>query len=418
MIIKNRERSANDKIIPLINLTFTCLLLLLLSSNLTAQNKFVKATGKIITAPDGTELKLKGINLGNWLVPEGYMFKFKTANSPRLINEVISELIGPDKTEEFWKSYRGNYITRDDIAFIKKAGFNSIRLPFHYKLFDKNSVKETFFTGLDKVISWCGEEGLYVILDMHCAPGGQTGDNIDDSWGYPYLFENTASKARAVAVWKSIAVRYADDPAVLGYDLLNEPIAPYFDIKKLNPKLEPLYKEITAAIRTVDKNHIVFLGGSQWDSNLRLFRKPFDNNLVYTFHKYWSDTTQAVIQEYVNFREKYNVPVWMGESGENTDSWISSFRRLLEKNDIGWCFWPYKKMNATTCIASINRTAEFDSVIAFANAPRTTFKEIRERRPSPQVIEKALGEYLEFCKFKNCKINPGYLEALGLKSGE
>ena len=74
-------------------------------------------------------------------------------------------------------------------------------------------------------------------------------------------------------------------------------------------------------------------------------------------------------------------------------------------------------MDATTCIASINRTAEFDSVIAFANAPRTTFKEIREKRPSLPIIEKALGEYLELCKFKNCKINPGYLKALGLKSG-
>ena len=266
MIIKNRYRSAIDKITSLINLTFACLLLIILSSNLKAQNKFAKASGKIITAPGGTELKLMGINLGNWLVPEGYMFKFKTANSPRLINEVISELIGPDKAEEFWKRYRENYITRDDIAFIKKTGFNSIRVPFHYKLFDESSVKETFFTGLDKLISWCGEEGLYVILDMHCAPGGQTGDNIDDSWGYPYLFESDASRAKIVSIWKSIAKRYSGNPTVIGYDLLNEPIAPYFDIKKLNPKLEPLYKEITAAIRTVDKNHIVFLGGAQWEN--------------------------------------------------------------------------------------------------------------------------------------------------------
>jgi hypothetical protein len=37
----------------------------------------VTTRGREFVAPDGRPLFLKGINLGNWLLPEGYMFKFK-----------------------------------------------------------------------------------------------------------------------------------------------------------------------------------------------------------------------------------------------------------------------------------------------------------------------------------------------------
>src|SRR5256885_6384616 len=77
-----------------------------------------------LVSPDGKPLLLKGINLGNWLLPEGYMFKFKTTNSPRLIQTAISELVGEDEARRFWKTYRDNYITRADIHFIKQSGFN------------------------------------------------------------------------------------------------------------------------------------------------------------------------------------------------------------------------------------------------------------------------------------------------------
>src|ERR1044072_624858 len=94
--------------------------LILVTAHLTdAQSKFVTVRGKEFVAPDGKPLLLKGINLGNWLLPEGYMFKFKTANSPRLIQTVINQLIGEDEARRFWKQYRDNYITRDDIRFIK-----------------------------------------------------------------------------------------------------------------------------------------------------------------------------------------------------------------------------------------------------------------------------------------------------------
>jgi len=65
--------------------------------------------------------------------------------------------------------------------------------------------------------------------------------------------------------------------------------------------------------------------------------------MMYECHTYWSDTTQAAIQHFLDFREKTNLPMYMGETGENTDEWIGGFRRLLDENRMGWHFWPYKK---------------------------------------------------------------------------
>jgi endoglucanase len=380
------------------------------------QTRFVATRGKEIVSPNGTPLLLKGINLGNWLLPEGYMFKFKATNSPRLIQAAISELVGEDEARQFWKTYRDNYITQADIRFIKQSGFNSVRVPFSYRLFVSDGRLEgPGYELLDRVVYWCRREGLYVILDMHAAPGGQTGDNIDDSFGYPFLFESSESQELTVNLWRKIAARYRDQPTVIGYDLLNEPIAHYFDASSLNPKLEPLYRKIVAGIREVDRNHIIFLGGAQWDTNFKVFGPPFDGKLAYTFHKYWMTVNQDAIQEYLSFRDKYNVPIWMSESGENTDVWIDSFRRLLEAHDIGWCFWPYKKLEATSCIVSINSPEDWATVVAFVEGPRNTFEEVRKHRPPKEKVERALNDYLERIKFANCRVNQGYLKALGLK---
>jgi endoglucanase len=411
-IMKNRKKRV-----------VTCIGALLISFSAchlcAAQSGFVGTRGKMLIAPNGQPLFVKGINLGNWLLPEGYMFKFKHANSPILIQGVINELVGEDAAKRFWKTYRDNYITAEDIEFIRDAGFNTIRVPFNYRLFvtadDPSRLEGAGYELLDRVVNWARREGLYVVLDMHAAPGGQTGDNIDDSWGYPFLFDSVESQELTVRIWQKIAAHYANEPAILGYDLLNEPTAHLSDTGQLNLKLEPLYRKIVTAIRQVDKNHIIFLGGAQWNTNFKVFGQPFDQKLVYTFHKYWMDVKQEAIQEYLDFSNKYDVPIWMGESGENSDEWIASFRTLLERNGVGWCFWTYKRLDATACVASVKKPADWDAVIGFADHPRTTFADIRTNRPAKETVQRALSDYLEEVKFRNCKINRGYLTALGLR---
>jgi len=382
--------------------------------------KFISVKGRNIIGPDNKPFLMRGTNLGNWLIPEGYMFKFKDINSPKLINEAFMQLIGPEETKVFWKKYLEAYITQADIHFLKSTGMNSIRIPFSYRLFTtedylgENNANHGFEL-LDRVIGWCKKEGLYVILDMHSAPGGQTGDNIDDGYGYPFLFESKASQQLTVKIWTRIANHYKNEPIIMGYDLLNEPIAHYFNKEELNPYLEPLYKAITKGIRTVDKNHIVILGGAQWDSNLKLFQKPFDPEIVYTFHKYWTPTTQDVIQEYIDFSKKYNVPVYCGETGENNDKWIMEFRELLEKNNIGWHFWPYKKMDNPSGIITFKVPDNYQDVIDYTMKTRNSFEDIRKAAPANrEKIKAALYGFLKNCRFENCTTNRGYVEALGL----
>ena len=381
------------------------------------QSGFVRAKGRDLVTPEGERLLLRGINLGNWFEPEGYMFLFEHGpQSPREIQDFFCELIGPAEAAEFWKSYRRAYITPADIRFIRQCGLNSVRIPLHWKFFVAGG---DGFDLLKPVLETCRAERVWVILDLHCAPGGQTGTNIDDSYGYPWLFESKQSQDQLVDVWVRIANEYRNEPIVLGYDLLNEPIPHFPQLRKYNERLEPLYKRVTRAIREVDRNHVVILGGAQWDTNFDVFGKPFDDNLLYQLHKYWMKPDQESIAPYVAFRERYNVPVWLGESGENTDEWVAQFRTLLEKNDIGWCFWPYKKMVKPSCMASVKKPANWDDVVKFgAMAAGTGNAEKRiAERPSVEASRAALNDLLSNVRLERCDVNQGYLRALGLKTG-
>ncbi len=387
-------------------------------------NKFFGVKGKEIIDPEGKPFLIKGTNLGNWLVPEGYMFKFKKSSSPRLINQALTELIGPGAMKSFWKIYLDNYITEADIHYIKSLGMNSIRVPFNYRIFSDEGYlggggAARGFALLDRLVGWCKEEKLYILLDMHCAPGGQTGDNIDDGYGFPFLFDDKESQESTVRIWREIAEHYKNESTIMGFDLLNEPIAHYFDISHFNPLLEPLYKKIVEAIRQVDRHHLVFLGGAQWDSNFKIFGAPFDNKTVYTFHKYWTPTTQDVIQDYIDFRDRYNVPIYAGETGENKDEWIREFRQLLERNNIGWHFWPYKKMDNTSGIVTFGIPDYYKQIIEYADTARNDFAAIRKLRPKNiDQVKKALEGFLNNCQFQNCTPNKGYIDALGLGQGK
>jgi len=388
----------------------------------TFSQKYIAVKGKDIIGVDGKPFLIKGTNLGNWLVPEGYMFKFQVASSPRLINELFSELFGPAETKKFWKQYLAVYITKGDIHYLHSLGMNSIRVPFNYRLFTDEYYLGGYgiqrgFALMDSVVKWCAAENITVILDMHAAPGGQTGDNIDDSYAYPFLFESKEDQELLCSIWTKIADHYKNNPTIMGYDLFNEPIAHFFDTTHLNPYLEPLFKKVTAAIRKVDKNHLIFLEGAQWASNFSAFGKPFDNKLVYQFHKYWTPTTIEVIQSYIDFRNKYNVPIYCGETGENDDEWVADFRKLLEQNNIGWHFWPYKKMNNTRGIVSFPQPANYELISKYSDTARNNFDEIRKNKPVQlDAAKKAWYQFLENCKSENIIPNKGYIKALGLKA--
>src|ERR1700733_6456629 len=375
---------------------------------------FIRTDGKHLVVGDGERFTIKGTNLGNWLVPEGYMFKFTRARAPSEIDAVIRGLIGPQDAARFWTQFRDVYVAKDDIDFIKAAGFNTVRVPLNWRLFVEPgaTANDDKFEGpgwalLDRLVQWCHQDGLHVIVDLHAAPGGQTGVNHDDGTGFPLTFYVPRYRDLTVALWRELAAHYRNETAVLGYDLLNEPISPYNDVNYLDPQLEPLYRDIVAAIRSVDDNHVVLLAGAQWSTNFSVFGRPFDSNAVYEYHKFWANPTRDALQDYLDFSNRWNVPVMIGETGEYTNIWNEKFRKLHEQFNIGWCFWTYKNLDTSTSVVSIQKPDGWDLIAEVGSTENGSL-------PSREQAQTILDAYLEAAKLKNGHVNGGYLKSLGL----
>ncbi len=386
-------------------LTVLFLLSLLFLFNQQA-NAYIKCkSGKFIN-DQGNEVLFKGIGLGGWLVPEGYMLHTPGFGFPSSINAQIVDVIGESKAKNFWQKYRQNYVNRKDIEIIASWGFNSIRLPFNYRLISPEDQPGVYleegFAVIDSLIEWCRDNRMYVILDMHCAPGGQNAGNISDSDGIEArLWTEPANQDRTVEIWQRIAARYRNDTTVVGYDLLNEPVLPSGHSAT---ELRSLYMRITTAIRQVDKNHIIFIEGNWYGTDFTSLTPPWDTNLSYSFHKYWSETGVNTIQSYLNMRKTYGTPLWMGESGENSNHWFASTVKMLEENDVSWCWWTHKKFETITSPYSAKLPDGFQTLVDYWNGTGT--------KPSKTYAEAVLLQFADNLKYEKCDFRPDVLQAL------
>lgn len=364
-----------------------------------------------INDPLGEPILLRGINLGGWLVPEGYILHLPGYGSPTSIRAMFQDLAGEEATREFFAGYRARYITESDIDQIARWGFNSIRLPLHYlDVYDPQSddFSEDGFLLLRRVVDWCGRHGVAVVLDMHCAPGGQNGDNISDSpapqgsnallWGTP----GQSNRDLTVRIWREIARRFASDPWMIGYDLLNEPVLPGGTTAA---DLRALYVRITSAIRQEDSHHIVFIEGDWYATNFTGLTLPFDSNLVYSFHKYWNATDRTSIQTFLNLRQSSQAPLWLGEFGENSNVWATQSIDLVERNDIGWCWWTHKKLETISSPVSAAIPPSYQGLLDYWEG-RTAV------RPTPAAARAALLEMADHLALASCTEHPDVLFAL------
>lgn len=383
-----------------------------LSSASAATVTFLHTRGQDILNEKGEKVLLRGVGLGNWMLPEGYMWKFgEEGDRPRKIEKLVGDLIGPENGKQFWTEYRKNYITEADIQLIAKLGYNSVRPAINSRLFLSNNGEPTGseegFLLLDNLIAWSKANGIYVIIDMHAAPGGQTGQNIDDSANdQPELFMEPKYQDQLLALWKAIALRYKDEPAVAGYDLLNEPLPERTGAaKKFKSQLEPLYKRITNAIREVDSKHLVIVEGADWANDWSVFTEPFDKNMVYQFHYYCWDNPAVLksIQRYLDYRNRFNAPVWVGETGEKDDAIYWATTEYFEANNIGWSFWPWKKMEAQNAPLSIKPPSQWAALSAYSQGGE---------KPSREIAQKALDELLVNIRLQNCTFHPEVVNAM------
>jgi endoglucanase len=388
------------------------LFLALFSSVAVPTPTFLHTQGQDIVNENGDKIMLRGVGLGNWLLPEGYMWKFgNEADRPRRIEKLVSDLIGPDNAKHFWSEFRKNYIAEADIQRIAQLGYNSVRPALNSRLFvtDGNpaAYSEEGFALLDNLVKWCKANGVYVIIDMHAAGGGQTGRNIDDSANdRPELFMDQKYQDELVNLWTTIAKRYQDEPTVAGYDLLNEPLPSSTGAAQMyKSQLEPLYKRITQAVRKIDSKHIIIVEGADWANDWSVFTQPFDKNMVYQFHYYcWDNpTTLKSIQKYLDYRARLNAPVWVGETGERDNAIYWATTEYFETHNIGWSFWPWKKMETKNTPYSIKPPTRWEAVIAYSRGGE---------RPSREVAQRAFDEFLANIRLENCTYFPDVVNSM------
>ena len=381
-------------------------------SSYAAPLTFLHTQGQDIVNEKGEKIMLRGVGLGNWLLPEGYMWKFgNEADRPRRIEKLVNDLIGPENAKRFWTEFRKSYVAEADIQRLSQLGYNSVRPALNSRLFvtDENSTaySEEGFSLLDNLVKWCKANGIYVIIDMHAAIGGQTGQNIDDSADdKPELFMEKKYQDELVALWTTIAKRYRDEPAVAGYDLLNEPLpARTGALHTYKAQLEPLYKRLTAAIREIDSKHIIIVEGADWANDWTVFSAPFDKNMVYQFHYYcWDNpTTVKSIQKYLDYRTRFNAPIWVGETGERDDAIYWATTQYFEAHNIGWSFWPWKKMDTRNTPYSINMPANWQTVIDYSRGGE---------KPAPEIAQRAFDELLKNIRLENCVYFPDVVNAM------
>lgn len=386
-------------------------LLIFLTQLVSAQ--YLHQKGKYIVDSTDKEVILRGMGMGGWMLQEGYMMESSGfAGTQHELKVKIEQLIGKEGMNAFYDAWLTNYCQKADIDSMSAWGFNSIRLPFHYNLFtlpieqEPVAGKDTWLTKgfelVDSLLNWCEANQMYLILDLHAAPGGQGKDAAisDYDSSKPSLWESAENRRKTVALWKKLAERYASEPWIGGYDLLNETNWTMSG----NTLLRNLYNQITAAIREVDKNHIIIIEGNWFANDFTGLTPPWDNNMVYSFHKYWSYNDQGSIQEYLNMRNQYNVPLWLGEAGENSNSWFTSAIDLVETNKIGWAWWPYKKIGSVTGTVTIPKTAGYQTLLNYWNGTGS--------KPSAETAKAWLLEQAEMLKLQNCIIRRDVLDAM------
>ncbi|GAB3637236.1 hypothetical protein GCM10027422_28260 [Hymenobacter arcticus] len=409
----------------------------------TPTSPLLRAEGPKIVDAQHHEVLLQGMNLGGWLLQEGYMMKPNYGGTQGSVKKVLYQAgLSDAAVEKFYQQYRDNFITKSDIDFIAQQGFNCIRLPLHYDLFltpTQRAVRNSVIRGtvpyasyvaqlkewqqqgelfrepaqleairlIDKTLAWCAANKLYVVLDLHAAPGAQgTDSNIADAlqpndfWNEPVYQDITNG------LWATLAQRYKNDGRIAMYDLVNEPN----NVPGGNPPIQAMLERLINTVRATGDQHLLLLEGNGYGNNYNaLEKKTFTHpeNLVYNAHRYSilpkyplsnapdasnPDANQlGTIGNLLAFRQAQNVPVWVGETGENTPQWMGEAARNLNRAGIGWCSWTYKRFNDKPIAALLRIKPPY-------------LVDVKSAAELPAILENI--------KFKNCVPNPETIEAL------
>jgi endoglucanase len=334
---------------------------------------------------NGRPVKLRGVNLGGWLMMENFMIGFPGVESS--MRAAMARELGPGRAHFFFERLLEHFLTESDIAFLASLGMNGVRLNVNYRHFESDEnpfhYLESGFKRVDQVLEWCGKYGVYVVLDLHAVQGFQNSDwHCDNSSRHSFFWHDKLFQDRFVALWEEFARRYKGNPVVAGYGLMNEPLTGEF-IGRFDDNHEPewevinrVYRRAVNAIRAIDPDHIICLEGDQFSVKFSGLDAPFADNLVYNSHNYnastfgpgsypgliggerWDTARQEkhflVDMEGTGFCQMHQVPLWVSEFGaafsadpvELTDRLraLDEQMDMFDKYGAHWSLWTYKDL--------------------------------------------------------------------------
>jgi hypothetical protein len=317
------------------------------------ERDFLCVQGKEIRNRRGARVQLRGINAGGWLVHEEWMCP-TAAPDYRTLRDTLAERFGTQKRDELLALYQDRYWQAADFDRCAAMGCTCIRLPFLYmNLTDDDGIfLPDAFARLDWFVENCAKRGIYVLLDMHGAYGSQNGEHhsgiINDGRGLFYSKEN---RRKTVRLWMEIARHFRGNPAVAGYDILNEPMGPGVEKARTGKLQWDFFDALYRAIRAVDHDHIVVMEACWIAAHLPHPRRYGWENIVYQYHYYpWGlegDTNaMTAFNAAALLAAKlapHGVPVLMGEFNCFGDA--AAWRKTLEYSNllgIHWTVWTYK----------------------------------------------------------------------------
>ncbi len=322
-----------------------------LAENSDAKLQWITTEGNKLVTEDGKEIFLHGVNLGGWLLQEYWMCPVygdpevhKWSNLETL--QVLESRFTEEEVQKLMDTYQDNWITELDIINIAKAGANVVRVPFWYRNFMKDE-KGTWITEnlddnpgikrLDWIIEMAEKYGLYVILDMHGCPGGQTKDHVCGSRDEYRLFSDEECLETMDLLWDTLSDRYKDTPVVAAYDIMNEPMVYEYCDFVMDDVRNQVYDRMIKVIRKNDEKHIITVEGIWWIDTLPLPEESGWENILYQVHMYSSDMEEGLMS-LIKYSEAQNIPIYIGEYADN------EFRDLCMKYGVSNTSWSYKGM--------------------------------------------------------------------------
>jgi aryl-phospho-beta-D-glucosidase BglC (GH1 family) len=306
--------------------------------------------------PAGKEVALRGTNLGGWLVEEMWMTPWAQdppSGSPYpkvedhfSLWETLTRRLGTEAAARVRTAWRNAWLQPSDFARIKAAGLNCVRVPFLYDLLDEPDGMDW----LRNAVAWANAQGLYVILDLHGAPGGQNPWDHSGRVGLDAFFKDAGNLVKAEAVWTALAREFGANPGVAAFDLINEPVSAA-DAATLHEWHNRMYQ----AIRREAPDTLVVIE----DGYKGIYSFPMPSlygwtDVVYSTHIYKFDaaTTQdhldqlaSLLPQMLQLRDTTGVPVFVGEFNlepHNSPYAMRQYVGTLTDNGLAWTIWTWK----------------------------------------------------------------------------